>query len=144
MSFIRKLLHDFLMFISPTFIRRRLLSCEQVSHIISENTSLAPIKSVKLKMHLFICKNCLNYKAQMKFLDAQIKNGQFTKIDSLNDANLKAKQTELIEKFSKKILYLKQGRVCPIVSKQYEISGNIHFQSKSFNERENKKIKRKR
>lgn len=102
MSFIRKILHDFLMLISPTFIRKRMLSCEQVSHIISENISLSPIKSVKLKMHLFICKNCLNYKAQMKFLDAQIKSAQFSKIDSLNDKDLKTKQSELVEIFSKK------------------------------------------
>ncbi len=69
MKIIRKIIHDLIVTIVPKSLRRNMLTCEQVSHIIAQDIQLSKFKTFKLQMHLFICQSCLNYKKQIQTID---------------------------------------------------------------------------
>lgn len=47
-----------------------MLSCKAVTYLLSaaQDRKLALSERLSLEMHLAICKGCMNYKKQMKFL----------------------------------------------------------------------------
>lgn len=90
------------MFLIPNNMKKHLLSCEEVSHIISEDQQLQTIKKIKLKMHIFICQKCLDYKKQIQFIN---KNSKIIKFHAINDdpqKKIEKSKSNLIDKYSSK------------------------------------------
>lgn len=99
MKLIRKIIHDLMMMIIPKSLRKNMLSCEEVSHIISENQELPTFSKLKLKMHLFICQKCLDYEKQIQFITENAHSIRFE--PSADPENLEKSKNDLINKFSK-------------------------------------------
>jgi hypothetical protein len=67
----RALIHDAVILLVPKGIRKSFMpSCQQVSEML-EAESLGFRKIIKLKMHLFICQCCVDYKNQVSIISAQ-------------------------------------------------------------------------
>lgn len=102
MRFIRKMIHDFIDWIVPRKLRRNMMTCEQVSHIIAENQQLKPLKKFKLQMHLFICQKCLDYKEQIHFLESNAKVIQLKPLDKNTKQKMESCKHELLNKYLQK------------------------------------------
>lgn len=102
MKFIRKIIHDLMMIIIPKGMRKNMLSCEEVSHIIAEDHQLKSMAKIKLKMHLFICQKCLDYKKQIQFIEKNAKNIKFSAHKDGPSKRIEKSKKNLIDKYSNK------------------------------------------
>ncbi len=102
MKLIRKIIHDLLMIMIPKGIRKNMLSCEEVSHIIAEDDDLKSIKKIKLKMHLFICQKCLDYKKQIQFINQNAKKIKLSNLENDLANKIEESKNSLIDKHSNK------------------------------------------
>ena len=96
---IRRIVHDILMVISPPFLKRKLMSCKEISEILAKETELSGSKKLMFKMHLLICQCCTNYASELSLISESAKK---IKAPNLNNEQLqqiqKSKQ-ELIDRF---------------------------------------------
>lgn len=69
MKKIRHFIHHFIMTYIPQGMRRNSLTCSEVAMLLANKSELKKMTALKLKMHLFICENCLNYKKQIQIID---------------------------------------------------------------------------
>lgn len=51
-----------------------MLSCKQVVEIISTKPSLSLMKRIELRAHLFMCKHCSTYLAQLNAMTDKLKS----------------------------------------------------------------------
>lgn len=51
-----------------------MLSCKQVVEIISTKPSLSLMKRIELRAHLFMCKHCSTYLAQLNTMTDKLKS----------------------------------------------------------------------
>lgn len=101
MKLIRKIIHDLMMIIIPKSLRKNMLSCEEVSHIIAEDIKLKSLKKIKLKMHLFICQKCLDYERQIQFINKSTTKLSFSAVEDRLDDKIKESEKNLINNYSK-------------------------------------------
>jgi len=84
-------------FFLPSSVKEKMLSCEEVAFIIGNQEKSSLLQQLKLYMHLFICRDCQNYKDQIKgigYLTEQIKSET---APTINDS--KKTQEDLIHKY---------------------------------------------
>ncbi len=75
-----------------------MISCKEVSKILSENDNLSLLKKVELRMHLFICKKCSRFEKHLKSL---LSGAQ--KLYRVKDNEYKEKVTHLENSIIKKL-----------------------------------------
>ena len=101
MKILRNIIHDLMMVMIPKSLRKNMLTCEQVAHIIAEKQDIPAFKRVKLQMHLFICQSCLDYKNQIQIIDASsTKLGKIT-LTSSQKEQISNSKSKIINKYSK-------------------------------------------
>jgi hypothetical protein len=84
----------------PPSLKKKMLTCEQVAHIIAQKPNIPVFNKAKLHMHLFICQSCLNYKKQIVIIDSSLKKmGTINLTNSQKEQVLKSR-LEVISKYS--------------------------------------------
>lgn len=88
---IRKLIHDFLMLVIPNWIRKKSVTCEQAAKLMaSEDPNRTWFMKLKLKMHVIICQNCIDYHHQLNIIEHTAKNIQHIDLDDAARARIRA------------------------------------------------------
>lgn len=94
---LRKILHDLVVIIAPSWARKKMLSCKDVLNLLSDDQHKPSLATyMKLKMHLLICQCCVDYSAQMEFIE--------TKSSELGKVNLNQDQLKQIKLSQQKVL----------------------------------------
>jgi hypothetical protein len=101
MKILRNMIHDLMMVMIPKSLRKNMLTCQQVAHIIAEKQDITKFKKVKLQMHLFICQSCLDYKNQIKIIDSSIKELREINLTSYQKEQISNSKSKIINKYSK-------------------------------------------
>ncbi len=71
---IRHLLHEIVVHFVPSFLKKNLLTCQEVSEILAKKPDLKRGRKIKLKMHLMICNCCNDYLGQMNIIEKSSKD----------------------------------------------------------------------
>jgi hypothetical protein len=55
-----------------------MLTCKQASHLVSErhDRKLSWRERIALRIHLWICNNCLRFEKQIKYIQQAVRSGQ--------------------------------------------------------------------
>ena len=101
MKTIRKIIHDLMMVLMPKALKKKMLTCEQVAHIIAEKPDITKFKKAKLHMHLFICQSCLNYKNQIKIIDSTLNTMGKINLTDAQKEQISNSQINTINEYSK-------------------------------------------
>lgn len=101
-KFIRHLVHEVVVHMVPSFMRKNMLSCQDVAFILSSEDDLSLPKRVKLKLHLMICQCCTDYETQLKIINQKAYKAIKLELTPEQEAKIKKSQEELVQKFTKK------------------------------------------
>lgn len=51
-----------------------MVSCKKIVSILSSGQEISIFKKATLQLHLFLCKNCTNYKKHLDIININVKN----------------------------------------------------------------------
>lgn len=77
-----------------------MLSCKQVVEIISTKPRLSLMKRIELRAHLFMCKHCSTYLAQINAMTVKLKS-VFKEKTETNPERVKHLETKVLSKLKK-------------------------------------------
>jgi hypothetical protein len=88
MRLFRKVMHDIMMSLAPKWLRKLMLTCEQISQILASDEKIPILKRIKLQSHLLICQCCKDYQTQIDLINTaahkiappELSNEQLSKI----------------------------------------------------------------
>ncbi|MFT6630400.1 MAG: hypothetical protein ACJAS4_000336 [Bacteriovoracaceae bacterium] len=89
-------MHEFIVHLAPRSLRKRMMTCEEVSKILANNDKLSIPLIFKLKIHLFICQCCTDYSKQIKTIEEQT--------HKMGKVELTPQQLESVKNSQKKII----------------------------------------
>jgi hypothetical protein len=95
MRLIRTVLHDIVVAFAPKWIKKSMLTCEEISLILASDKQIPILTKVKLKSHLLICQCCTDYKKQISLINSaaqRIKSPDLTD-DQLSKISSSEKKT---------------------------------------------------
>lgn len=99
---LRHLLHDLLMLIIPSFLRKKMmLSCSEITQIIATNEQMSFVKKMKLKSHLIICLCCSDYSDQLLMISKNCKKIKAPELTKAQLDMIKNKENSFIEEICK-------------------------------------------
>jgi hypothetical protein len=99
---IRHFLHEIVVNFTPPFMRKKMLSCQDVAFILSSGEDLTMTKKFKLKMHLLICQCCTDYESQLNIINHQAQKSIKLELTNEQKQQIEKSQEKVIEKFTKK------------------------------------------
>ncbi len=70
----RSLLHDVIFDYAPDFIKKKLMSCEEMTKIMAMEQTLSTKKKLWYKAHNYICLCCDNCEGQFKLINLKSKD----------------------------------------------------------------------
>lgn len=98
----RNIVHDFMLLILPKKLLTKLLSCEEVSKILTMEEKAKLRNHPRVRFHILICQCCTDYKYQLEIIEkSSQKLKEFHLSTQQKDLINKSKQN-LISRFSKK------------------------------------------
>lgn len=98
---IRHILHEMVVIFIPKRLRASIMpSCQRVSEMLEEqNLSLSD--GVKLRMHLFICQCCTDYKSQLNFMSNEAKKLEKINLTDTQKEKILKSKSEILEKMKR-------------------------------------------
>lgn len=72
-KFLRHIAHEVVTSLTPNFIKKHMISCEEVTQKMQSLDKLNKKDQAKIRMHLFICQCCLDYKEQLNMIQTKAK-----------------------------------------------------------------------
>lgn len=97
----RHIIHEIVIFLVPKTLRKNMLSCEDVSRILSNEDSHAGHSKIKLKIHLLICQCCTDYSAQINIIKEKTNELSQIKLTSEQEEKIKASKQKLLNSIPK-------------------------------------------
>ena len=91
------MVHDLVIFTTPKWLKKKMISCEEVSKILTSNQKMGFFKKVQLKMHVLICQHCTDYKHQMIFINKSAKKIPLTLIKT-NSNQIERSKEEVLKR----------------------------------------------
>ena len=92
----RGVIHDLIIIITPKKILSKALSCEQVALSLVQNQENHIKKSIRIKMHMFICQCCTDYETQLNLINQSSKK--------IGQVNLTPEQSQVLKNSKANIL----------------------------------------
>lgn len=71
---LRHTIHHLMALLMPKKILSKLLSCQEVAKILATTPKLPPVKSLRVKLHIFLCQHCTDYKDQLQIIKQKSKD----------------------------------------------------------------------
>ncbi|MBT4791384.1 MAG: hypothetical protein HON90_07420 [Halobacteriovoraceae bacterium] len=89
---LRFILHEMVVSFTPRFMRKHILSCEQVIILLNSKQKISMAQKFKLKTHMLICQCCVDYNEQMSLISQHSKQLSTNSLN--NEQCLKIKQSK--------------------------------------------------
>jgi hypothetical protein len=98
----RTILHDLVALLAPKWLKKRMMSCEDIAFIISNETNIPLTKRIGLKMHLLICQCCTNYSQQLRIISEESKRVSAPKFTSAQEEQISKSKDDMLKKLLNK------------------------------------------
>ena len=99
---IRNILHDLVFGLAPTPLKKRLMSCEEITFIMANDTKLSTSKKIWFNCHYFLCSCCESYYKQFKIIENQSKDLFNQDLDTDAKSRVVESKSDALKKFQSK------------------------------------------
>lgn len=96
----RNFMHDFLMSVAPLRLKKKIMSCEEITKIMASDTEMPVSKKFWFKMHNFLCSCCSNYQDQFKIIKIQSHKLMTRELSNEEKERIKNSKKDIISKIS--------------------------------------------
>ena len=100
-NLIRKVIHDIFIFVAPKWLRKKILTCEEISKLITNDEKLTLPTRMKINFHIFICKCCSDYRQQINIISKSARRIKSPTLTRNQISQISSNKDSIIQKYTK-------------------------------------------
>jgi hypothetical protein len=97
----KTIMHDLVGALAPKWLKKRMMTCEDIAFLITNGTNIPFSKRFALKMHFLICQCCANYAAQLDLINEGSKKIAAPKFTAKQEEQISNSKDEMLKKLLK-------------------------------------------